>query len=112
MANPLACAAGLASLKLLLGSPWQSEISRIEHQLRKGLEPCQQHNGVTNVRVLGAIGVVELVEPVDMAVIQPMLVDAGVWVRPFGRLVYVMPPFVTRPEEIATLTRAIQSVVL
>jgi adenosylmethionine-8-amino-7-oxononanoate aminotransferase len=110
MANPLACAAGLASLKLLLGSPWQSEISRIEHQLRKGLEPCQQHNDVTNVRVLGAIGVVELVEPVDMAVIQPMLVDAGVWVRPFGRLVYLMPPYITQNDDLEKLTAAVVQV--
>jgi adenosylmethionine-8-amino-7-oxononanoate aminotransferase len=111
MANPLACAAGLASLKLLLESPWQSDISRIEHQLRKGLEPCQQHSGVTDVRVLGAIGVVELMEPVDMAVIQPMLVDAGVWVRPFGRLVYLMPPYVIQDDDLEKLTSAVVQVV-
>jgi adenosylmethionine-8-amino-7-oxononanoate aminotransferase len=111
MANPLACAAGLASLKLLLESPWQSEISRIEHQLRKGLEPCQQHSGVTDVRVLGAIGVVELMEPVDMATTQPMLVDAGVWVRPFSRLVYLMPPYITQDDDLEKLTAAVVNVV-
>ncbi len=111
MANPLACTAALASLKLLLDSPWQSEISRIEEQLTAGLEPCRTMDGVTDVRVLGAIGVVELENAVDMAVIQPLFVDAGVWVRPFGRLVYLMPPFIIENEYLEKLTTAVVDVV-
>ena len=111
MANPLACIAALASLKLLLASPWQSEISRIEEQLTTGLEPCQTMDVVQDVRVLGAIGVVELKNPVNMAVIQPLFVDAGVWVRPFGRLVYLMPPFIIGNEDLGKLTTAVVDVV-
>ncbi len=111
MANPLACTAALASLKLLLASPWQSEISRIEEQLTAGLEPCRTMNAVQDVRVLGAIGVVELEYAVDMAVIQPLFVDAGVWIRPFGKLVYLMPPFIIQNEDLEKLTSAVVDVV-
>jgi adenosylmethionine-8-amino-7-oxononanoate aminotransferase len=111
MANPLACTAALASLKLLLASPWQSEISRIEQQLKTGLEPCRPMAAVQDVRVLGAIGVVELNNPVDMAVIQPLFVDAGVWIRPFGKLVYLMPPFIIDNEDLQKLTSAVVDVV-
>ena len=111
MANPLACTAALTSLKILLVSSWQSEISRIEKQLIKGLEPCQAIDGVKEVRVLGAIGVVELSNPVDMAIIQPLFVDAGVWIRPFGKLVYLMPPFIIGNEDLVKLTTAVVNVV-
>ncbi len=111
MANPLACTAALASLKLLLGSPWQSKISGIEKQLTAGLEPCRTMGAVQDVRVLGAIGVVELKNPVDMAVVQPLFVEAGVWVRPFGRLVYLMPPFITENGDMEKLTTAVVDVV-
>ncbi len=111
MANPLACTAALASLKLLLASPWQSEISRIEKQLKTGLEPCREMNGVTDVRTLGAIGVVELDTPVEMAVIQPLFVEAGVWVRPFGKLVYLMPPFIIENKDLEKLTSAVVNIV-
>jgi len=111
MANPLACTAALASLKLLLASPWQSEISRIEEQLTAGLEPCRTMNAVQDVRVLGAIGVVELEYAVDMAVIQPLFVDAGVWIRPFGKLIYLMPPFIIQNEDLEKLTSAVVDVV-
>jgi len=111
MANPLACTAALASLKLLLASPWQSEISGIEEQLTAGLEPCRTMDAVQDVRVLGAIGVVELENTVDMAVIQPLFVDAGVWIRPFGRLVYLMPPFIIENEDLEKLTTAVVDVV-
>jgi len=111
MANPLACTAALASLKLLLASPWQSEISRIEEQLTTGLEPCRPMAAVQDVRVLGAIGVVELKNPVDMAVVQPLFVEAGVWIRPFGKLVYLMPPFITKNEDMEKLTTAVVDVV-
>jgi len=88
-----------------------SEISRIEKQLCTGLEPCRTMDAVQDVRVLGAIGVVELNDPVDMAVIQPLFVDAGVWVRPFGKLVYLMPPFIIENEDLEKLTTAVVTVV-
>ena len=111
MGNPLACAAAPASLALLETTPWQDRVKNIEAGLRTGLEPCRALPGVADVRVLGAIGVVELEEPVDMSVVQPAFVDHGVWVRPFGRLVYLMPPFITEPPELAQLTRAVHAVV-
>ena len=111
MANPLACTAALASLKLLLASPWQSEISRIEEQLQTGLEPCRTMAAVQDVRVLGAIGVVELNNPVNMKLVQPLFVDAGVWIRPFGKLVYLMPPFIIENEDLEKLTSAVVNVV-
>ena len=110
MANPLACAAGNASLEILAGGGWQQQLPMIESALREGLAPCARLNSVADVRVLGAIGVVEMQRPVDMAQIQPLLVKAGVWVRPFGKLVYVMPPYIISREELATLCHAICSV--
>jgi adenosylmethionine-8-amino-7-oxononanoate aminotransferase len=111
MANPLACAAALASIRLLTESPWQQRVQNIEKHLQEGLAPCREFDHVADVRVLGAIGVVELVEPVDMAVIQPRFVEHGVWVRPFGRLVYLMPPYIISEEDLATLTAAVVDVV-
>lgn len=111
MASPLACAAGVASLQLLLDSPWQQRINRIEQQLRSGLEPCRDFTQVADVRVLGAIGVVEMKQPVDMKSIQPQFVEAGVWVRPFGRLVYLMPPYVITDDDLKTLTDAVTKIV-
>ena len=110
MANPLACAAGNASLEILAGGGWQQQLPMIESALREGLAPCARLNSVADVRVLGAIGVVEMRKPVDMAQIQPLLVKAGVWVRPFGKLVYVMPPYIISRGELATLCHAICSV--
>ena len=111
MANPLACAAGNASLEILATGAWQQQLPMIESGLREGLAPCAQLDSVADVRVLGAIGVVEMKQPVDMAVIQPLLVQAGVWVRPFGKLVYVMPPYIISQQELAALCHAICSVV-
>jgi adenosylmethionine-8-amino-7-oxononanoate aminotransferase len=111
MANPLACATALASIRLLLESPWQTRVQRIEQRLRDGLEPCRRLDHVNDVRVLGAIGVVELTLPLDMKNVQPMFVDRGVWIRPFGRLVYLMPAFIIDDEDLATLTGAAVSVV-
>jgi len=111
MANPLACSAALASIELLLASPWEARIVNIAKQLKQGLAPCTDLSSVHEVRVLGAIGVVELKETVDMAVLQPKFVEYGVWVRPFGKLVYVMPAYVMRDDELSTLTKAIFEVI-
>jgi adenosylmethionine-8-amino-7-oxononanoate aminotransferase len=111
MANPLACSVALASTQLLLESPWQSRISNIEAQLLQGLSPCSELDSVQEVRVLAAIGVVELKEAVDMATIQTCFVDQGVWVRPFGKLVYVMPPYIMSNEELAKVCQAIYTVI-
>ncbi len=111
MGNPLAAAVSLASLRLLQRRPWQDEVGAIEAGLRAGLEPLRGTEGVADVRVLGAIGVVELAEPVDMVRSQAVLLDHDVWLRPFGRLLYTMPPYATTGDEIATITGAMAAVV-
>jgi adenosylmethionine-8-amino-7-oxononanoate aminotransferase len=111
MGNPLACSVAVASLQLLLASEWKTNIKRIEQRLQRGLMPCSHMVQVRDVRVLGAIGVVELRDPVNMAEVQGEFVARGVWVRPFGRLVYVMPPYCMEDEDIDTLTAAICEVV-
>lgn len=111
MANPLACATALASLKLLLDSPWQATVSNIEQTLSAGLQVCQQYSHVKDVRVLGAIGVIELHQLVDLKTLQPKFVDAGVWVRPFNKLIYLMPPFIISAEELSSLIDAVCKVV-
>jgi adenosylmethionine-8-amino-7-oxononanoate aminotransferase len=111
MANPLACAAARANLDLLETTPWRARVAKIQSQLRTELEACRDLPGVADVRALGAIGVVELEQPVDMARVQPAFVERGVWIRPFGRLVYTMPPFVTSPEDVTALTDAVYSVI-
>jgi adenosylmethionine---8-amino-7-oxononanoate aminotransferase len=107
MGNPLAAAVSRASIELLLSSPWMSTVSTLSRWLHDGLASAAELPGVADVRVLGAIGVVETRQPVDMRVIQPLLVDLGVWVRPFGRLVYLMPPYIVDEEETRTLTSAV-----
>jgi adenosylmethionine-8-amino-7-oxononanoate aminotransferase len=107
MGNPLACAVALASIHLLETSNWQEKIHKIEQLLLKELEPCKQFDNVKNIRVLGAIGVVELQHEVDMPKIQQAFVDAGVWIRPFGKLIYIMPPYIINEMELKTLTKAI-----
>lgn len=111
MANPLACAAALASIDLLTRSPWQQRVASLAQALREGLEPCREFAWVTDVRVLGAIGVVELMTAVDMQRVQPQFVEAGVWVRPFGKLVYLMPPYIIDESDLRQLTAAIVSIV-
>ncbi|WP_019935449.1 adenosylmethionine--8-amino-7-oxononanoate transaminase [Oceanimonas smirnovii] len=111
MANPLACAVALASLKLLLDSPWQQRIAAIETQMQQELAPARELDAVADVRVLGGIGVIELHEPLKVAEVQKQLVELGVWIRPFGRLFYIMPPYVIKPEELSRLTSAMLAVV-
>jgi adenosylmethionine-8-amino-7-oxononanoate aminotransferase len=112
MGNPLACAVANASIDLLLALPWQQRVSAIEAQLKAELAPCSGFDCVADVRVKGAIGVVELKASVDMRWIQPRLVELGVWIRPFGKLLYIMPPFVISTEQLSMLTSAMRQVVV
>ncbi|MEN8216916.1 MAG: adenosylmethionine--8-amino-7-oxononanoate transaminase [Pseudomonadota bacterium] len=111
MGNPLACSVAIASIKLLLESPWQQRISQIEKQLLDSLLPCASLPYVADVRVLGAVGVVELIRPVNLGRMQQRFVDKGVWVRPFKNLVYIMPPYVINEEELGQVTNAIIEVI-
>ena len=111
MANPLACSTAIASTELLLSMPWQRTIRRIHDALEQGLAPARELEQVADVRTLGAIGVIELHQPVDMKTVQPMFVEQGVWIRPFGRLVYAMPPYVMNDEQLGELTAAMVEVV-
>ncbi|NWG31006.1 MAG: adenosylmethionine--8-amino-7-oxononanoate transaminase [Rhodocyclaceae bacterium] len=110
MANPLACAAANASLDLFEREPRLQQVAAIEAQLRRELEPCRHLPGVVDVRVMGAIGVVQLDRPIAAA-LRPAFVERGVWVRPFGDIVYLAPPFVIDTTDLATLTAAVCEVV-
>ena len=111
MANPLACSVALASLDLLLddadGRGWRSRVQAIEQGLREGLEPARSLAGVADVRVLGAIGVVQLEHQVDIAAATDAAVARGVWLRPFRDLIYTMPPYVIEPHDLAQVTAAV-----
>ena len=111
MANPLACAVALKSTEVLLAQDWQANIQRIEKQLEQYLQPLSQLDYVQDVRVLGAIGVVELSFNVDMKILQQQFVQRGIWIRPFGKLVYVMPPYVISEQELKILLQQLVEVV-
>ena len=106
MANPLATATALASTDLLADGAWREHVARIERGLRIGLGPARELPGVTDVRVLGAIGVIELERPVDVAAVTRAAVDRGVWLRPFRELIYAMPPYVTDDEDVNRIAGA------
>ncbi|AUI60601.1 adenosylmethionine--8-amino-7-oxononanoate transaminase [Amycolatopsis sp. BJA-103] len=107
MANPLSSAVANASLGILAGGGWKSDVPRIEAALKAGLEPARELPAVADVRVLGAIGVVELDHPVDMAIATEVLTANGVWLRPFRNLIYTMPPYISDAEDLATITSAV-----
>ncbi len=109
MANPLACAVALASLDLLDGGDWRVDVARVEAALHDGLAPARELPGVADVRVLGAIGVIELERPVDMAAATRAAVERGVWLRPFRNLVYAMPPYVMGERDLAVVCEAMRA---
>ena len=111
MANPLACAVAIKSTQVLLAQDWQANIQRIKQQLFTHLQPLSQLEYVQDVRILGAIGVVELTFNVDMKTLQQEFVRRGIWIRPFGKLVYVMPPYIITENELRTLLEQLVEVV-
>lgn len=110
MGNPLACAVANASLDLLTDSQTLEKIQQIERQLQQQLLPLKQHKQVKDARVLGAIGVIETYHTINLVNIQRYFVEMGVWIRPFGKLIYIMPPYIIQPDELTELTAAIEKV--
>ncbi len=111
MGNPLAAAVSLASIRLLLAQPWADNIRRIERRLVDGLAAARSVAQVSDVRVLGAIGVIETVEPLSMVEMQAVALAHGVWLRPFGRLVYTMPPYVSSDDDVDQVCTAMTAIV-
>ncbi len=111
MGNPLACSIAAASIKLLLSNPWKERVNTIEQHLKQELKPCSAFPHVADVRILGGIGVVEMKESVNMATIQKRFVDKGVWIRPFGKLIYTMPPYIIEEQDLARITKAIVEII-
>ncbi|ELB2754910.1 adenosylmethionine--8-amino-7-oxononanoate transaminase [Vibrio alginolyticus] len=109
MGNPLACAVATASLELIEQGNWQQQTQQIEALFSELLPKLEEHELVKNTRWLGAIGVVETYRPVNMETIQALFVEHGVWIRPFGKLIYMMPPFISKPEDIEKLVNAIDA---
>ncbi|MCG8697285.1 MAG: adenosylmethionine--8-amino-7-oxononanoate transaminase [Bacteroidales bacterium] len=104
MGNPLACSIALASINLLFNNDWHKQVSSIENDLTKGLSPLKNHSDVNDVRVLGAIGVVEMKKIIDVPKLQEKCISLGIWLRPFGKLLYTMPPYIIEQHQLKTLT--------
>jgi adenosylmethionine-8-amino-7-oxononanoate aminotransferase len=110
MGNPLACAAACASLDIINRNEWQAQVAAIEQQMRLELKDAIDLPSVKDVRVLGAVGVLEMYEPVNTAELQQQFVDLGVWVRPFANLIYIMPPYIISSAQLSQLTCAMKQV--
>ena len=110
MANPLSCAVANRSIDLLLSGDWESRILQIENILNSELFPLKKQKSVSDVRIIGAIGVIEFDSPLDMKVVQEKLIENGVWLRPYGKLLYTMPPYVINDEELLTITKAMSEI--
>ena len=110
MGNALACAVANASIDLLLENDWQAQVQGIENTLVNQLKPLNNHSRVKDVRVLGSIGAIECRQSVNVAQIQKRFVELGVWIRPFGTLIYIIPPLIITTEQLTTLVHAIATV--
>ena len=110
MGNPLSCAVANRSIDLLLSSDWENRILQIENILKSELFPLKKQKSVSDVRIIGAIGVIEFESPLDMKVVQEKLIENGVWLRPYGKLLYTMPPYVINDEELLTITKAMSAI--
>lgn len=111
MGNPLACAVAEANMQILQRNQWQQQVAALERHFQTALSPLSSHPGVADVRIIGAVGVVETRRPVNMAAMQKFFVEQGVWIRPFGKLIYLMPPYTVTPHEAGKLTAAVAEAV-
>jgi adenosylmethionine-8-amino-7-oxononanoate aminotransferase len=109
MANPLACALAIANLKILASNKWKNEVLQLEQTMNLYFPEFKSFKEVKDVRVLGAIGVIELHKAVDMKVLQAIFVNHGIWLRPFGKLVYTMPPYIMSTEQMKELIQKTKS---
>ena len=110
MGNTLSCSVANRSIDLLLKTDWENRILQIENILKSELLPLEKQKSVSDVRVIGAIGVIEFKSPLDMKVVQEKLIENGVWLRPYGKLLYTMPPYVINDEELLTITKAMSAI--